>query len=322
MISNPIFERELKERARTVRMPVVLSIFLLLFGCAVWIIVASLTSDAGRVFGATLTGRNLFHWILFFLLLFVSFITAPYASGMIAGERERQTLHLVQMSGMTPRQIVTGKIMASLAWVTLLVVATLPFAAISVILGGVTWTEMVVGYAMVLFCAATFSTLCIGLSSRMKRSSGAAVLSIMLVLVFWVGTWAVFGLAVWAQDDFSPQVRPTWALTLNPLVGTASAIQGRDQGGTDEPNVMRALFFFVHTSKDPSLGFPFALPGQGANPPAPGTRTVPFWVWTAGWYLLLDLLAFRWAVVGVTTPRATFVAGGRRRRRGQLEEAS
>ncbi|MGH3370680.1 MAG: ABC transporter permease, partial [Nocardioidaceae bacterium] len=62
-------------------------------------------------------GREVFEWLIFFMMLLVLFLVPGYTSGAIAGERERQTLVPLQVTLLKPWQIVIGKLGASVAFV-------------------------------------------------------------------------------------------------------------------------------------------------------------------------------------------------------------
>src|SRR5205085_6000411 len=92
---------------------------------------------------ASSAGRSIYHWLLFVMLALICFIVPGLTAGAIAGERERQTLIPLQITLLSPRSIVFGKLLASLAFVVLLVVAALPFLSVSFLLGGVAASEVV-----------------------------------------------------------------------------------------------------------------------------------------------------------------------------------
>ncbi|MCK9910255.1 ABC transporter permease subunit, partial [Microbacteriaceae bacterium K1510] len=54
------------------------------------------------------------------------FIAPALSAGAISGERERQTLHVLLTTQLTPQRIVLSKLMTSLAFIFLLFIASLP----------------------------------------------------------------------------------------------------------------------------------------------------------------------------------------------------
>src|SRR5205085_1967042 len=82
---------------------------------------------------ASSAGRSIYHWLLFVMLALICFIVPGLTAGAIAGERERQTLIPLQITLLSPRSIVFGKLLASLAFVVLLLN---PFAATGEVVRG------------------------------------------------------------------------------------------------------------------------------------------------------------------------------------------
>lgn len=318
---NPILARELKERMRSVRVPIVLTAYLVLLGSIVLMAERYIGSD--RQFGPfaeAATGRIVFHYLLFFLLLFVCFMVPAFTSGVISSERERQTLHLVQVTLMSPRAIVNGKLAAAMSYLGLLVVATVPLLSVGFILGGVSPLDVLRGYAMVLLTGLTIGVLSIAISAHLRRSIGATVLAFLLVFALTVGTWIAFGVVTFFQSrDFEPNPRPMWTIALNPFVGTASAIQGKDGGGRG-PTPFEGLFSFLN---QPRVVAEFAPVPDGFGRDLPGipqvrrvepAKVVPMWVWMLFGYVTLSVVGYALAIRGVTTPRAVLRVGGRKRR--------
>jgi ABC-type transport system involved in multi-copper enzyme maturation permease subunit len=120
------------------------------------------------------------------------------------------------------RSILFGKLLASLAFVMLLIIATLPLAGVSFLLGGVEPWEVARGTAMVIVVAAFLACLSLWCSSVVRRTQGATVLAYGMVLALVLGTWVVYG----AQAAFSrgESVRNLAVLQFNPLMAVADVL--------------------------------------------------------------------------------------------------
>lgn len=233
---NPVLRRELLERFRAKRATVALTAYLAVLGLLLWILhrIGTAVLDSGMGFGVgpgpetagPLLGRFLVEGLLFFVLLGVLFVTPGYAAGQIAGERERRTLPLLQVTLLHPHQIVLGKLGASTAWLLLLVIAAVPLGAAAFFLGGVAVGDLVRGTAFVLLVAVAVAGIAIGFSSLTKRTVGAVVLTYATVLALTVGT--LFGAlaefivrsSAGERERFVPV-----ALYANPVFGLADAMR-------------------------------------------------------------------------------------------------
>ena len=242
---NPVLARELKERMRTPRAWRILFVFLGILGGILYLVYEGTsgtanTSDpfsgAPAASEAATVGRNIFEWLVFFKLILVLFLVPGLTSGAIAGERERQTLVPLQVTMLRPLAIMVGKIAASLAFVCLLVVATLPLLSVTYLIGGVTILEIVKGVLVVLATAVVLACLGVAASAFMRRVQAATVLAYGLTLALTLGTfmvWAVAGLVDRSRgsDEANP---PAEILAANPLVAAADVLGGTGYG-SDSP---------------------------------------------------------------------------------------
>jgi ABC-type transport system involved in multi-copper enzyme maturation permease subunit len=230
---NPVLGREVKERFRGVRGWVMLTAYLTLLAGVLFLgyqAVAGATDDPFSGVDATQiarAGRSIFEVIVTFMLVLVLFLVPAMTSGAVAGERERQTLVPLQVTLVRPLSILAGKLGASLAFVALLVVASLPFLAVTYLVGGVTVTNVLVAVGMVLFTGVVVA--CIGTASSavFRRVQSATVISYAVVLALSVGTFVAYG--AWMLIDASRGVdtvnrAPAAILWVNPFALTGDAV--------------------------------------------------------------------------------------------------
>ena len=258
--ANPVLRRELLERWRGRRAFVVVTVYLAVLSGLLYALyrmgLAILSNQFGfgvdPAFAGPSLGRFLLESLLFVVLLLVLFVTPAYAAASIAGERERRTLMLLQLTLLRPVQIVLGKLGASVAWVTLLVVAAIPLGAVLLFLGGVTLPDLLRSVVYLLVVATGVAGIALGLSSVARRTTGAAV-----------------------------------TLYLNPFYGLADAATTTSGLGANMnlPAPLSGIAFFLPDT-DRFMGFP---PGPVAEDEGGRSRT-PVWLITGGGYLLAGML--------------------------------
>jgi ABC-2 type transport system permease protein len=322
---NPVLRRELLERWRGGRAVIVLVAYLGVLGGLLllirWIGVRYFEDQALHGWGPApiasgpMLGRFLLENLLAMVLGLVLFVAPGYAAAQLAGERERRTLGLLRITLVRPRSIVLGKLGASSAWIVLLVVATAPLAASAFVLGGATPGDLVRGLIVVLVVTVSVAAMAIGVSSRVRRTTAAVVLTYGLVLVLVVGT-LIGAFAEFAARgfDLGPDRRPV-ALYLNPFYGLADASASNAQAafGMGLPSVLTPFAAALPARDDVfGIGFdavaveevvvdgaavggdvgvveapaPDVAPLVAQQPLRRGPR-VPVWVVTSGLYLLL-----------------------------------
>lgn len=234
---NPVLRREMVERMRGGRTFLILTIYLALLS-AVLFFSYQVGRENDDPTQAALLGRGIFEYLLFFMLLLVLFIAPGTAASAIAGERERQTLVPLQVTLMSPQRIILGKIYAAVAFLLLLVVATLPLLSVSYLIGGVTMGEVVGGVLAVLFVGLAVGCLSAAISTFTRRVQGATVLSYAVVLVLLLGTLAVWGAAVMFDNSRGIDAAnpPSWLLLPNPVATISGVVgDGVDDGSMSSP---------------------------------------------------------------------------------------
>lgn len=251
---NPVLRRELVERMRGRRAFLTLTLYLATLSVILYIAYQAgkndstlVGSDFDRGFGSAVdptqiasVGRGIFEWLLFFMLVLVLFMVPGQVSGAIAGERERQTLVPLQITLLRPRSILLGKIGAALAFLVLLMVATVPLLAVTFLIGGVTVGDVLGGVGLVVFVGLVLGCGCAAISAFSRRVQMATVLSYGLVLGLLLGTLLVRQAAEVIDESRGTDEgnAPSWILLPNPVATVASGVAD----GPDSSGVMESPF--------------------------------------------------------------------------------
>jgi len=188
--------KELRGRMRGPRSFVALTFYLaLLAGFTVMIYLLQEQSAASQIaFGggnpylAGQVGQAVFTTLLFLQVLLVVFLAPAATTGAISLEREKQTLDLLTATPVSTLGIVLGKLASSLAFVIVLILASIPLTAVVFVFGGVAPEDILRGYVVLLVTAVGFGSLGIFFSSITRRTQSATFLTYLAVLVLTVGT--------------------------------------------------------------------------------------------------------------------------------------
>lgn len=183
-----ILFKELRARARSPRTVLLLTFYLVLLGGLSYLYFRALADQPLRGGAqAAATGRAIFTSIVTVELLLVCFLTPSFTAGLVAGERERQTLDLLIITPIRSHSIVLGKLLAALAVVILLVVTAVPVQSVAFMLGGVDPLQIITASVLLLITALAFGALGLLSSAVMRSSLAATVLAYALVLVLVLG---------------------------------------------------------------------------------------------------------------------------------------
>jgi len=233
---SAIGAKELRGRMRSRRAFAFLTFYLTVLSGFVWMLESLVSQSArGGVFEAAQTGTTVFTGLLLLETLLVVFLAPAFTTGAISQEREKQTLDLLVATPISSFSIVIGKLFSALAWVFILVIASIPLTAIVFVFGGVAPEDLVRGYVVLLIDAIGLGTIGLFCSALLKRTLAATVASYFIVLAVTLGAtfvWA-FLYATSAQVDRSnpdgsfsvTRQRPPEALMwLNPFVADSDIL--------------------------------------------------------------------------------------------------
>jgi ABC-type Na+ efflux pump permease subunit len=229
---NPVLMREARVRMRGWRAPGLITLYVGVMGLVAWLIVV-IANQSGPAFAPEMGGIifGTLSWVQFVLLCFA----APgLTAGAISGERERQTLDLLLVTRMSALQVVVGKLGVAVAFLLLLMVASLPVYGLLFLLGGIALTNLVL--TTIIYVVTVFLLGALGLyfSAVFKRTQ-AAVITTYGILIGWTALTLIFSMLI-MYVFYRPGLPPSWVVLLgyvNPIVGLSAAM-GQPMGSVTE----------------------------------------------------------------------------------------
>jgi ABC-type transport system involved in multi-copper enzyme maturation permease subunit len=320
---NPVLARETRERFRSRRVSLFVSLWLLGMGAITYVVyllaqvIARDTFSLGRLVAAGYQGRFVFQASVLVLITSVVMVVPGATATSIVGERERQTLHLLQVSQMTPFQIVMGKLQASLAYLVWLVVAALPLVALPLVFGGVSLGDVAAGLGMLLATALVLGSISMWVSARAKSARGAVAASyaLAIALAFLTFVPMTAELLITANSNsglFQRGGGELYSVLINPYFGTVSAIEAplevrQDPSGQATPFVPFELVLFGRQGADVFGAFSSMAPGTIEE--VDGRQLVnyqrpPLWLYTLAFDLALSAVMLWRASEAVRAPAA------------------
>src|SRR6476620_8970052 len=196
--------KELRGRVRGRRAFVVLTFYLLFLGLFAWAweLVAERTyvqnaslQGGSAAFASAQVGQEVFGALILIETLLVVFLAPAFTSGAISLEREKQTLDMLTTTPISSLAIVVGKLLSALAYVFLLIAASVALTAIVFVFGGVAPDDVVRAYAVLIVSALGLGSMGLFISALMQRPQGATVVTFFTVLFLTLGT--MFGVLFW-----------------------------------------------------------------------------------------------------------------------------
>gem|GEM_PF-776062 len=196
--------KELRGRVRGRRAFVVLTFYLLFLGLFAWawelreevVYVQNAALQGGSAaFASSLVGQEVFGALVLVETLLVVFLAPAFTAGAISLEREKQTLDMLTATPISSLAIVVGKLLSALAYVFLLIAASIPLTAIVFVFGGVAPDDVLRAYVVLIVTALGLGSMGLFISAIMQRTQGATVVTFFTVLFLTLGT--MFGVLFW-----------------------------------------------------------------------------------------------------------------------------
>ena len=133
-------------------------------------------------------GQAVFIAILVVQTILVVILAPALTSGAISMEREKQTLELLITTPVSTLGMVTGKLVSSLAFVLLLILASIPLMSAVFAFGGVAPEDVIKAYIVLFATAFGLGAIGLFMSALIKRSQMATAVSYLIVLLLTVGS--------------------------------------------------------------------------------------------------------------------------------------
>jgi ABC-2 type transport system permease protein len=184
--ANPLIVKELRERFRTQKSMWILGIYLLVMG-AIFLGFIYIETVNRAVFRPG-ENRELFMILAVIHSGLIGFITPALSAGTISGERERQTLNILLTTHLSPWSIVRSKLVTSLAFMLLLIFASLPLYSFVFLYGGVSPSQILHLFLFFGVNILFFGSLGLFCSTWIKRTGVATITAYGLTFFMGIGT--------------------------------------------------------------------------------------------------------------------------------------
>jgi ABC-type transport system involved in multi-copper enzyme maturation permease subunit len=213
VLGNPVIGRELRVRVRVGR-----AYMLQAFYLAFLILIVALAYQAA--IGDNPDLRNpvrvqealveFYRIVMSMLVALIALIAPALTANAITLERERKTMDLLLATPLTARQLLVGKLIGSFAFIVLLLALTLPVSAVSVLLGGVSFPELLKAYLLIACGGLVLCAIALFSSVYARNSTLAVLWSYLRVAGFLLAT----GVLIALQDVVAFGGRGAGALNL------------------------------------------------------------------------------------------------------------
>jgi ABC-type transport system involved in multi-copper enzyme maturation permease subunit len=260
---NPLVAKDGISRMRSWRAPLALTVYLGVLGLCGYSFFSILVfgNATNKVGGSAGIGSAVFAALTFVQLVLIALFAPALAAGAISGERERQTLDVLLVSRVSAFGIVWGKLVASLAYLLLLILTALPLFAAVFLFGGIDFEQFLLAQVITIMTALTLGSISLFASAVFQRSLPATVTSYSAAFLLVVGTFVAGTLLSYLYffRVGAATYMPIHPLVFsNPFYAIGMELYTASGGGINAGRLFQAMFF---TSGDASWG-PIIQPWQ------------------------------------------------------------
>jgi hypothetical protein len=243
---NATAQRDFRVQLRGGRSVLLFSLYLgllILVGMFVYSQTASL--DEISVVEAQDRLRGFYEVIMMLLGATVILVAPALTATTVVLEKQRKSLDLVFSAPVLPKYYLVGKMISSFRYTWMLLVLALPVTATCVVLGGASWSDVLVSYILLSMHALMLTAAALLMSTLAPKPVSAIVWSYSIAIFYLVIT-SMFG----AFAAFGPTGRETPFLSaLNPFFVTRVADTYTMIFSAEVPNWILVVVFSVLISK-------------------------------------------------------------------------
>ncbi|PAV29414.1 ABC transporter permease [Virgibacillus profundi] len=249
LLINPVLNKEIKLRFRSFKS--FLGVFFYLFalgGIAIGFILMNtvFSYNASAIFRPE-QSRTMFMVLSFVQMALILFMTPGLTSGVISGERERQTLNILLTTPQSSTSIILSKLISSIAYLLLMMVASLPLYSIVFLFGGVSPALLGATFGLYFITMLAIGSIGILFSTLIRKTIIATIITYGITLFFTAGTaiLTMIGMQfVNFQNLNQTSVMPYITSMFNPFIILLASFE---EGVTNEINSMSGIEFSLIT---------------------------------------------------------------------------
>lgn len=187
-VVNPVLNKEFKLRFRTFKSFLGILFYLLALAILIigFVFIESMNNSQG--YFKPDQSREMFMILSVLQLALILFITPGLTAGVISSERERQTLNIMLTTTQSSTSIILSKLISSVSFLLLLIIASLPLYSIVFLFGGISPGQVLTMIGFYMFTIITFGSLGVLFSTLIRKTIVSMVTTYGVTLFLAGGT--------------------------------------------------------------------------------------------------------------------------------------
>ncbi|MFF2449850.1 ABC transporter permease [Neobacillus sp. NPDC058068] len=220
LLLNPVLNKEFKLRFRSFKGFLGLSFYLLALSILIIGFIYLQTQNSPMGLFRPDQSRNMFMMLSFIQMGLILFITPGLTAGVISGEREKQTLNILLTTNQSSTSIILGKLISSVSFLLLMIVASMPIYSIVFLFGGISPGQVATILGYYIFTILAFGSIGIVFSTLIRRTIIAMISTYGVTLFLTAGTafLYVISMSVNQMGIAANNPVPYFFAMLNPMM--------------------------------------------------------------------------------------------------------
>ncbi len=239
----PLFARELTECAARRRTYTTRAVFGLVLYAVFLVTVHRIiekAGGAGNSFAVLGTGRELYARLVEFLCWSVMVFQPALMAGGLTYEKERESLSLLLLTGMSPGKILLEKFLAGLLPMASLLLLALPLGAITMSYGGVSLPLLCAGIGVVIAAWLFFGAIAILCSAWCRTTTGAILSAYALGAAVQAVPVILAAIVQWFSEEGAEMQE--WAFALWPPAAFEHILEAQNSLAAQPSAMVRAVW--------------------------------------------------------------------------------
>jgi len=298
LFNNPVFIKELQSKMRQRRAYTVLTLYIIILGFVFYLSYSMNLLSEGQIYYVRpdfYAGKYIFIALAIIQLLLMMTTPLTFSTTSITLEKEERTYNLLRVTPLTPFTIVIGKLLFSLAYISLLLIVSIPIAFLIPYLSGLSFIQVLKVYLVIMVTALTLSLGGIYCSTIFSKSSHASGIFYGALFIFvLLPSLPGMGLAVDIRDN-----QPLWAgITANPFWTIMGILIGNDMTQIYHFNLPISLLYFIT-----NLLLSFFIGSLAINNLREGIKRKTIWIRISFLILFLFITFINLGSLGSLSPK-------------------
>ncbi|MEK4228562.1 ABC transporter permease [Solibacillus sp. FSL H8-0538] len=221
---NPVLMKELKLRFRNAKSFSGIVFYLLALTVFIFAYLAIVTGFINSGFFRPSESFILFCALTVLQMGLVLFMTPALTAGAISSEREKQTLNILLTTTQTSSQIIIGKLLSSIAFLLLILFATMPLYSLVFLFGGISPSQLLSVFFFFILTVFAIGSLGILFSTITKKTVVSMISTYGATIFLTVFTFIFFIVGATKTNGETTSLLSYFWISINPFAVVLSIL--------------------------------------------------------------------------------------------------